>query len=251
MLVSVPMDIFSKEIDVALFEHQKLNTRSLHKPSIDDETATLIVKTLLSAKNPLAYVGGGVILADAAEELRKFVTHLSLPVAHSLMGKGVLPDDHPMTLGMTGFWGTELINDKCKDADYVIGLGTRFSEADCSSWDPRFTFNFPPTRLIHIDIDPNAIGRNYPGGHWSCRRPQAGFDRAEPCRKEEMLPEGRKNDALVREIAANREAFMKQRAPSSRWRVSDASCNGSWPMYALCFPATPLSLPTWAGTRMA
>ena len=67
-----------------------------------------------------------------------------------------------MTLGMTGFWGTKFINNKCKEADYVLGLGTRFSEADCSSWDPRFTFNFPPSRLIHIDIDPSEIGRNYP-----------------------------------------------------------------------------------------
>ncbi len=51
------------------------------------------------------------ILADAANELKEFVSHLALPVAHSLMGKGVLPDDHPLTLGMTGFWGTKFINE--------------------------------------------------------------------------------------------------------------------------------------------
>ena len=46
-------------------------------------------------------------------ELRAFVDHLGIPVAHSLMGKGALPDDHPLTLGMTGFWGTKFVNDKC------------------------------------------------------------------------------------------------------------------------------------------
>ena len=94
--------------------------------------------------------------------MRELAEHLSLPVAHTLMGKGALPDDHPLILGMTGFWGTKFINDKCKGADWILGLGTRFSEADCSSWEPEYTFNFPPTKLIHIDIDPAEIGRNYP-----------------------------------------------------------------------------------------
>jgi acetolactate synthase-1/2/3 large subunit len=218
VLVSVPMDIFSKEIDVALFQRLELNTRSLHKPSIDDQTAMHIVKTLLAAKNPLVYVGGGIILADAAEELKEFVTHLSLPVAHSLMGKGVLPDDHAMTLGMTGFWGTEFINDKCKDADYVLGLGTRFSEADCSSWDPRFTFNFPPTRLIHIDIDPSEIGRNYPveiGVVADLKQALTVLARV----AKQMLPAGRQNDALVREIATNRDEFVRG---NKQYQLDDA-----------------------------
>jgi acetolactate synthase-1/2/3 large subunit len=92
----------------------------------------------------------------------QFADHLSLPVAHSLMGKGVLPDDHPLTLGMTGFWGTKFVNDQCRNADWIFGVGTRFAEADCSSWEEEYTFSFPPTKLIHIDIDPAEIGRNFP-----------------------------------------------------------------------------------------
>ena len=162
VLVSVPMDIFSKEVDTALFERQALHTRRLHKPSIDDPTAERIVRTLMDASHPVIYAGGGVILADAAEELRQFAERLSIPVAHTLMGKGVLPDDHPLTLGMTGFWGTKFVNEACRTADWVFGVGTRFAEADCSSWEEEYTFSFPPTKLIHIDIDPNEIGRNYP-----------------------------------------------------------------------------------------
>lgn len=162
VLVSVPMDIFSKEIDVAYFEKQKRNAKSLYKPSIDNETAKKIIHTLAEANNPVFYVGGGIMLADAASELRALVDRLNMPVAYSLMGKGAVSDDHPLTLGMTGFWGTKFINDKCKTADYILGLGTRFAEADSSSWEPEYTFNFDQTKLIQIDIDPSEIGRNFP-----------------------------------------------------------------------------------------
>src|SRR5512143_3417335 len=90
VLVDVPMDVFSKEIDVKLWQRVLGNVKSLAKPSLDDETATRIVKQLLAAETPLLYVGGGVLLADAAAEMRGFAEHLSLPVAHTLMGKGAL-----------------------------------------------------------------------------------------------------------------------------------------------------------------
>ena len=206
VLVSVPMDIFSMEVDVALFARLKLHTKKLRKPSIDDETATKIVETLAAAKNPLLYVGGGVVLADATAELAEFVTHMSFPVAHSLMGKGVLPDDHPFTLGMTGFWGTKFINDKCLHADYIFALGTRFSEADCSSWEKEFTFSIPPSKLIHIDIDPSEIGRNFPvdiGAVADLKQALIVLNRV----AKKLYPKGRQTNALKAEIAANRVAF--------------------------------------------
>ncbi|MCK9983619.1 MAG: acetolactate synthase I/II/III large subunit [Azoarcus sp.] len=207
VLVNVPMDFFSREIDVSLFTRLRHHTKALQKPSIDDVTAKKIVQALLDAKDPVIYAGGGVILADAAEELRAFAEHLSLPVAHSLMGKGVLPDDHELVLGMTGFWGTKLVNDKCRNADWIVGLGTRFAEADCSSWENEFTFSFPPSKLIHIDIDSNEIGRNYPveiGVVTDLKNALTVLNRV----AREMLPEGRKNDALRKEIAAFRETFV-------------------------------------------
>jgi len=161
VLVDVPMDVFSAEVDSTLFTRLEANTRNLRKPSLDISTAREIVIRMAEAREPLIYVGGGVVLADACEELRALVDHLGVPVAHSLMGKGALPDDHPLLLGMSGFWGTKLVNDTCLAADWVLGLGTRFKEADCSSWYRDYTFNIPPTRLIHIDIEPAEIGRNF------------------------------------------------------------------------------------------
>src|SRR5512145_1494261 len=81
VLVDVPMDIFSKEIDAALWKRVAGNTRALAKPSLDEETAEKIVRQLLDAKSPVMYVGGGILLAQAAEEMRALAEHLSLPVA--------------------------------------------------------------------------------------------------------------------------------------------------------------------------
>ena len=174
VLVDVPMDVFSLEVDIARFERLDHNARTVARPTISEELAAEIVRTLHEAKNPVIYAGGGVISAGAAGELKAFVDHMGIPVAHSLMGKGALADDHPLTLGMTGFWGTKFINDKCRQADWVLGLGTSFKEADCSSWYPEYTFCMPPTKLIHIDIDASEIGRNFPVAIGAARRPQSG-----------------------------------------------------------------------------
>ena len=216
VLIDVPMDIFSKEIDVALFERVLANTRQIAKPSLDEDTAEQIVKQLLEAKTPLLYVGGGIMLADCTSELREFADHLSLPVAHTLMGKGALADDHPLILGMTGFWGTKFINEKCKGADWILGLGTRFSEADCSSWEDEYTFNFGPTKLIHIDIDPSEIGRNYPaaiGAVADLKQALTVLNRV----AKRLCPQGVKREALVAEMAANRQAFV---ASNQEWMES-------------------------------
>lgn len=223
VLVNVPMDMFSRKIDTALFERVQKHTRKLQKPSIDDETARKIVQTLIDAKTPVIQAGGGVILADAAEELKAFVDHLGIPVAHSLMGKGVMPDDHDLVLGMTGFWGTSLVNGKCLNADWVFGVGTRFAEADCSSWEKEFTFNFDNSKLIHIDIDPSEIGRNYPaaiGVVADLKQALKVLNRV----AREMLPEGRRNQELRDEIVAFRKNFV---AGNQKFATDD------------CFPMMP------------
>lgn len=207
VLVDVPMDIFSADVDVALFERQQHNSKKLARPSLDEDTATAIVKAFSQAKRPVLYVGGGIVRANAAAELRAFVDHLQVPVAYTLMGKGAVPDDHPFVLGMTGFWGTKYINEQCRTADWIMGLGTRFSEADCSSWYPEYTFSIPPTKLIHIDIDPCEIGRNFPveiGAVADLKPALSVLNRV--ARK--LLPDGIKRPQVAKEIAAKREEFI-------------------------------------------
>ncbi|SDW78621.1 acetolactate synthase-1/2/3 large subunit [Ruegeria halocynthiae] len=206
VLVNVPMDIFSEVIPSDSFDRIRDNTRALKKPSIDDETAREIVEALAKAEYPVAYVGGGILLAQASEELREFVEHMGLPVAHSLMGKGALRDDHPLVLGMTGFWGTELVNQSCLNADYIFAVGTRFKEADCSSWYPGYTFNIPGSKVIHIDIEPQEIGRNYPteiGVVADAKAALLVLNRV----AREMYPDGFKRPVLEQKIADFRTDF--------------------------------------------
>ena len=210
VLVNVPMDIFSAVIPSDSFDKVAKNTRALKKPSLDDETSRDIVKSIAESENPVAYVGGGILLAQASEELREFVDHMGLPVAHSLMGKGALRDNHPLVMGMTGFWGTELVNQTCLDADTVFAIGTRFKEADCSSWYPGYTFNIGAkgndTKVIHIDIEPQEIGRNYPTEIGVVADAKSALRVLNRVAKE-MYPDGFSRAEKKQEIASFRESF--------------------------------------------
>jgi acetolactate synthase I/II/III large subunit len=217
VLIDVPMDIFSMQVEEQLFDRVLTNTRALAKPSIDDLTAEVIVRQLLGAKTPVMYVGGGILLADAAQ----FAEHLCLPVAHSLMGKGALPDDHPLILGMTGFWGTTFINDKCRNADWVIALGTRFSEADCSSWHSEYTFSFPPAKLIHIDIDPAELGRNFPVTIGALADLKASLKVLNRVARK-LAPDGVTRRELLGQMEENRKSFVAGNRAAMR--------SDNWPM---------------------
>ena len=159
VLVSIPMDFLSADLPLDAFQQIPAD---IARPSIDPSAAEKIVELLANAARPVIYAGGGVISARATGELAAFAEALEIPVAHSLMGKGVMREDHPLLLGMTGFWGTPIANDTCRNADVMLAIGTRLAEASSSSWDPRFTFAAPPTRVIHIDADLAEIGRNLP-----------------------------------------------------------------------------------------
>jgi acetolactate synthase I/II/III large subunit len=159
VLVDIPMDLLSADLPVDAFSKVP---PEIAKPALDPAIVERIVEALADAKNPILYAGGGVQLARATAELRQLAEALELPVAHTLMGKGSLPEDHPLLLGMTGFWGTPISNEKCRTADLILAVGTRLAEANSSSWYPEYTFAIPPTRLIHIDADVAEIGRNYP-----------------------------------------------------------------------------------------
>jgi acetolactate synthase-1/2/3 large subunit len=159
VLVDVPMDFFSADLNEDAFDKVP---PEVAKPGLDPATAARIVDALATAKRPVLYAGGGVLSARATAELTALADALEVPVAHTLMGKGCLHDEHPLLLGQTGFWGTPIANERCRTADVILAVGTRLAEANSSSWDARFTFCIPPTRLIHIDADLSELGRNYP-----------------------------------------------------------------------------------------
>jgi acetolactate synthase I/II/III large subunit len=211
VLVDVPMDLFSATVDEALWERVTNGPKTLTRPSLDDDTARRIVERMADAESPIIHVGGGIALARAFDELRDFVDHMQIPVTHSLMGKGALPDDHPLVIGMTGFWGTEFANEQTLAADWILALGTRFKEADSSSWYPEYTFNIgkQASKLIQIDIEPQEIGRNYPAEIGAVADLKAALKVLNRVARE-MLPEGRKPDGRAERIAAKRADFAER-----------------------------------------
>ncbi|GLY82093.1 acetolactate synthase, large subunit, biosynthetic type [Actinoallomurus iriomotensis] len=158
VLLNVPMDLFSRPV--------RPTARPLpvtaSAPALPEEDARRIAGLLAEAERPLIYLGGGLRRGEGRAALLSIAERLDIPIAHSLMGKGAIPDDHPLLLGMPGFWGLELTNACTREADVVLALATRFAETDASSWEPEYTWNFPASRLIQIDVDPAEIGRNYP-----------------------------------------------------------------------------------------
>ena len=158
VLVDVPMDIFSADLAEGSFAK---TPPPMVKPPLDPVTAARIVDALAKAERPVLYAGGGVVSARATREFVALAEALDVPMAHTLMGKGVSREDHPLLLGQSGFWGTPICNDSLRNADLILAIGTRLAEANSSSWEREFTFQIPPTRLMHIDIDPAEIGRNY------------------------------------------------------------------------------------------
>ena len=161
VLIDVPMDVFSApvrgEVPV-LASRRPGRSRNAGTDAEIAEAADL----LLTAEAPVVFAGNGVHLSEAWEELRALVEYLGIPVATTLMGKGAFPENHPLAVGVTGIWGTGLANETTRDADVVLAVGTGFGEADCSSWNPKYTLAIPPSRLIQIDVDPPEIGKSYP-----------------------------------------------------------------------------------------
>ena len=209
VLISVPMDMFSREVDTRFFERTYLDSHETVKPSLDEEAAKKIVKALVEAKNPVIHVGGGIILARASEELEDFVEFLEIPVSRTLMGQGALSDKHPLMMGMTGFWGTYFINGKTSQADVILGLGTRFAEADSSSWYNGITFDADKTKFMQIDIEPSEIGRNYPVSIGAEADLKSALKVLLKVAKE-LYPNGLKNPEIIKAIADYKKEFKEE-----------------------------------------
>ncbi len=162
VLIDMPMDMFSREMEEYLWDRTYKDSHVTMKPAIAPEAATAIAKRLVEAKNPLLHAGGGIILAQASKELAELAEFLDIPVSRTLMGQGCISDQHPLLVGQTGFWGLEFTHSLTNKADVILGLGTRFAEADSSSWYQGVTFDPDKTAFLQIDIDLMEIGRNYP-----------------------------------------------------------------------------------------
>src|SRR5207253_966190 len=143
VLIDVPMDVFSQQVSAEpiVVSRRPNYGRAAGDPAGIEAAADL----LAAAKSPLIFAGNGATLSEASAELLQVAELLSIPVATTLMAKGIFPEDHALSLGMTGIWGTRIANETALNADVILAVGTGFGEADCSSWNPKYTFSIPPS----------------------------------------------------------------------------------------------------------
>lgn len=155
VLVDMPKDVQEKEADI---EFPKDVTIQGYKPTLKGNLKQVkkAADMLVAAERPIIFAGGGVIIANASQELARLAETLGAPVVTSLMGKGAFPEDHPLALGVIGMHGRKAANYAINDADVILAIGVRFSD--------RSTGNVecfaPEAKIIHADIDPAEIGKN-------------------------------------------------------------------------------------------
>ena len=160
--IDIPLNCFAEEADVEVPEPELwrggIHSRGAGNPKLVEQALELLLHT----EKPCIIAGHGAILSEAAPELRRFVDLLRIPVATTANGKGILPANHALSLGAVGRNGSYMANEACRSCDVLLALGVKFDDRQSSSWVPGYTFNIPPTTLIHVEIDPDELGRNYP-----------------------------------------------------------------------------------------
>jgi acetolactate synthase-1/2/3 large subunit len=128
----------------------------------DADATTRAAAVLAEAERPAILAGGGALRSGAGADLLRLAERIGAPIATTISGKGVIAETDPVAVGIVGWVGTPAGNQAMREADLIVAFGTRFSEVDTSGWIPDKPFNIPPTRLIHVDIDPAEIARYYP-----------------------------------------------------------------------------------------
>jgi acetolactate synthase-1/2/3 large subunit len=155
VLVDIPKDI---SMHKCVYDYPKEIEMRSYKP-VDKGHAGQIrkaVQLLLQAERPMIYTGGGVILANAAPELNKFVDKLGFPVTNTLMGLGAYRASSELYVGMPGMHGTYEANMAMQHCDVLIAIGARFDDRVIGN--PKH-FASNPRKIIHIDIDPSSISK--------------------------------------------------------------------------------------------
>ena len=157
VLIDIPQDLSRAEIDYQPVEDVHLPG---YQPTLDGNSKQirLAAKALANARRPVIYAGGGVVNAEASEELTDLVLSGGLPITCTLMGLGTFAAPHEQWLGMLGMHGTRAANYAMDEADLIVAVGARFDDritGKLSEFAPRAKF-------VHIDIDPAEISKNVP-----------------------------------------------------------------------------------------
>ena len=153
VLVDIPKDVTANMVE---FESKKIEKPKRLTEMITDEDIDKAVRLIKSSKKPYIFVGGGVVLADASEELKEFVDKVDAPVCDTLMGKGAYDGTSENYTGMLGMHGTKTSNLGVSECDLLIAIGTRFSDRVLGN-PKKFASQ---AKILQFDVDPAEINKN-------------------------------------------------------------------------------------------
>lgn len=158
VLIDLPKNIQNHTMSVHWDAEMDLPGYNVEVPEARPEQINQIAAAIKLAKRPMIYAGGGIIAAEASEDLRDFVAKTGIPITMTVMGLGSYPNNGPLSLDMLGMHGSAYANWAVRDCDLLIGLGVRF--------DDRVTGKLEAfakhAKIIHVDIDPSELNKNKP-----------------------------------------------------------------------------------------
>ena len=156
VVVDIPKDVTRPDYKIPYEYPAEIKMRSYNPVSRGHPgQIKKALELILSAKRPMVYSGGGVVLGDGSEELTKFVRNLGFPVTQTLMGLGAYPSPDPLNIGMLGMHGTYEANMAMHNCDVLIGIGARFDDRVVGDV-KKFC---PYAKIVHIDVDPSSISK--------------------------------------------------------------------------------------------
>ncbi|HEX6311810.1 MAG TPA: thiamine pyrophosphate-binding protein [Acidimicrobiia bacterium] len=156
--LSVPTDVQQAEVDDTW---DPLPDTTYHSSTVDVAALDPLWATLAGARTITALAGPGIRNSDASGELIEFAERFGIPVATTLVAKGVMPEDHPLSLGVFGYAGSRWATDALlsPDVDVLLVLGSGLTQRDTMYWDDRLR---PRQAIVHVDFDATLIGRTWP-----------------------------------------------------------------------------------------
>jgi len=157
--LAIPADLQAAEIEAEIPKNPS-SFRPTEKTGGTSSQLEKAAKLLVGAKKPSILVGGGALFSNAAPELMELAVLLNAPVATTLMGKGMIPENHPLSLGVIGSFGHEVAKTFLwkNRTDIVLIVGCSLTTVTTFGWSPEFGGE----KIIQVDIDPEEIGKNYP-----------------------------------------------------------------------------------------
>jgi acetolactate synthase-1/2/3 large subunit len=270
--LDVPLNVFVEDVGDA--DGEGWEPAPVTAPAPAPAAVRKVAELLADAERPVILAGNGAMSPSARAQVAQLASALRIPVITTPMGKGVIDETSDLCLGPIGRNGTFAANKAGREADVLLALGTRFDDRATSSWIPGVTFSIPPTRLIHVDIDPQEIGRNYPtdlgivadAGEFSAQLIAAAAagpaEQAGP-RRESWLAQTRAwKSQWARDIAARQAdsgvpikpdrlvAELQRALPDNANLLADVGVHHNWVLQQIAAPPNGRLLQAWGFAAM-